>query len=339
MRTYPEQLPQRLMQGLVGNYLIFGNEPLLKQESAEAVIQKGKSEGFEEVHRFSVDAQLNWNDVYDSCQAMSLFSARQIIILNLPDNALTTSQANSLKELQPLLHQDILLILDGPRLNKKQESAKWFTLFANQGTYVPCNTPDQRQLPKFVENRCHALGLKPDHESVMMLSQWHEGNLMALAQSLMKLQLLFPDGNLTLPRLQESLSRHNHFTPFQLTDAMIEGKPKRVVNILRQFEGEGVEITILLRVIQKELVQLCKMQEYGQNGMPLGKIFDHFKVWQARRPPLTSALHRLTLPKLMILLGKLNDIELMVKTDYGSQPWSLLAEFCILFSNPVSQQR
>ncbi|MFD2179403.1 DNA polymerase III subunit delta [Veronia pacifica] len=334
MRTYPEQLAQKLAHSLTNTYLLFGNEPLLKQEALQQVMDSARAHGFDEKHRFTVDAQLSWNDVYDCCQALSLFSARQILILTLPDNPLTTAQANALKVLEPLLHNDILLILEGPRLNKKQESAKWFTLFAQNGVYVPCNTPDQRQLPRFVETRCHALGLKPDHESVLMLAQWHEGNLLALSQSLMKLQLLFPDGELTLPRLRDTLSRHNHFSPFQLTDAMIEGKPKRVVNILRQLEGEGVEITLLLRVIQKELFQLCKMQEYGRNGMSLGNIFDHFKVWQARRAPLTAALHRLPLQRLLGLLKQLSEIEVMVKTDFDSRPWSALAEFCITFSSP-----
>lgn len=336
MRIYPEQLAQRLSQGLCQTYLIFGNEPLLKEESKQAVVDTAQKQGFDEKHRFVVDNQLNWQDVYDVCQALSLFASRQVIILTLPENPLTTAQANALKELQPLLHPDLVLILDGPRLNKKQESAKWFTVFQQHGLYVPCNTPDARQLPRFIENRCHRLDLYPDHESVMLLAQWHEGNLLALSQSLMKLQLLYPDGKLTLLRLQEALSRHNHYTPFQLTDALVEGKAKRAVRIVRQLEAEGVEITLLLRVIQKELVQLCKMQEYGASGMALGKIFDHFRVWQARRPAMTAALHRLTLPTLMHLLQRLAEIEVMVKTDFDSQPWPALSAFCLdMCGHPV----
>ncbi|MGF1768497.1 DNA polymerase III subunit delta [Enterovibrio makurazakiensis] len=339
MRVYPEQLTQRLSQGLCQTYLLFGNEPLLKQEAQQSIITEAAKQGFDEKHRFTVDNQLNWQDIYDTCQALSLFASRQVIVLTLPESALTTAQANALKELAPMLHQDLVLILEGPRLNKKQESAKWFTLFQGNGLYVPSNTPDARQLPRFVENRCHALGLKPDHESVLLLAQWHEGNLLALSQSLMKLQLLYPDGELTLPRLQDALSRSNHYTPFQLTDALIEGKAKRAVRIVRQLEAEGVEITILLRVIQKELIQLCKMQEYGASGMTLNKIFDHYRVWQARRAPLTSALHRLTLPKLMGLVQSLAEIEIMVKTDFDSQPWPALSAFCLdMCGHPVELQ-
>ncbi|PMN95214.1 DNA polymerase III subunit delta [Enterovibrio norvegicus] len=339
MRIYPEQLTQRLSQGLCQTYLLFGNEPLLKQESIQSILNASLQQGFEEKHRFSVDSQLNWQEVYDVCQALSLFASRQVLILTLPDSALTAAQANALKALEPFLHEDILLLLDGPRLNKKQESAQWFTLFQKNGVYIPCNTPDARQLPRFIEARCRELHLKPDHESVMLLAQWHEGNLLALSQSLMKLQLLYPDGELTLIRLQEALSRHNHYTPFQLTDALIEGKAKRAVRIVRQLQAEGVEITLLLRVIQKELVQLCKMQEYGASGMSLNTLFDHFRVWQNRRPILTAALHRLPQPRLMLLLHRLADIEVMVKTDFDSQPWPALSAFTIeMCGHPVMRE-
>ncbi|MGR5456953.1 DNA polymerase III subunit delta, partial [Vibrio alfacsensis] len=80
-------------------------------------------------------------------------------------------------------------------------------------------------------------------------------------QSLEKLSLLYPDGQLNLLRVQESLSRHNHFTVFHWIDAILEGKPKRANRILLQLEAEGIEAVILLRSIQKELQQLIKMQQ------------------------------------------------------------------------------
>ncbi|WP_434359295.1 DNA polymerase III subunit delta [Parasalinivibrio latis] len=332
MRIYPEQLSQSLEKGLLGCYLLFGSEPLLKQESKEQIRHAAKAQGFDEIHRFNIDAQLDWDQVYDCCQALSLFSNRQVIELTVGENGLNTNQANALKALAPQLNPDILLVIDGPRLNKKQESTQWFTLFNKLGTYIPCNTPEPQHLPRFVDARCKKLGLRPDRESIQLLSQWHEGNLLALSQSLLKLQLLYPDGVLTLPRIQEALSRHNHFTPFQLVDAFIAGQGKRAVRILGQLEAEGTEATILLRIIQKELVQLYKMQEMAVSGIPHAKVFDQFRVWQNRRQPTASALQRLPLARLGGLIHQLAAIEVSVKTDYDTSPWpalqALVIELC-----------
>lgn len=329
MKVTPEQLTKRLSQGLAPSYLLFGNDPLLKQEAIDSVLHTAVKHGFDEKHRFTVDKQFNWQDVYDTCQALSLFSRRQIILLTLPETPLVVAQTNALKALIPLLHHDILLVLDGPKLNKNQESSQWFTLLQKNGCYVPCLSPTFQQLPRFIEARCRLIGLTPDPESVQLLAQWHEGNLLALSQSLMTLQLLYPDGKLTLIRLQETLSRHNHYTPFQLTDALIEGKAKRAIRIVQQLEAEGVEITLLLRTIQKELVQLCKIQEYASSGMSLRQIFDQLHLWQAKRAPFTAALHRLPATKLRQLLHRLADIEIKVKSDFDSQSWPGLQAFCI----------
>ncbi len=75
MRIYPEQLADHLKAGLKPCYLIFGDEPLLKLEAIDAVRQVARKQGFDERHSFVVEQGLDWNQVYDACQAMSLFSA------------------------------------------------------------------------------------------------------------------------------------------------------------------------------------------------------------------------------------------------------------------------
>ncbi|WP_318508146.1 DNA polymerase III subunit delta [Photobacterium leiognathi] len=328
MRVYPEQLTQQLEKGLRQAYLLFGNEPLLKQECGDSIKQLAQQQGFLERHHFTIDNQLDWNLVLDCCQAMSLFSAQQIIELDVPDTGLNANQAKALLEVIEHLNPDILLVLTGPYLNKKQESTKWFKALDAIGLYVPCNTPDAKQMPRFIQARCRVLGLKPDHESVQMLAQWHEGNLLALAQSLHKLVLLYPDGELTIVRLQEALSRHNHYTPFQLVDAVLAGQAKRSQRVLRQLQGEGVEATILLRTLQRELTQLYKMQEMGKKGTPLNIIFEQFRVWQNRREMYIGALHRLPLTRLVGIIRQLTQLELQVKTDYDTNPWPALSALC-----------
>lgn len=328
MRIYPEQLAQQLGKGLRQAYLLCGNEPLLKLESSDVIKQAAQQAGFDERHSFTVDAQLDWNTVLDCCQAMSLFSSRQIIELELPENGLNAQQAKSLQEVIDSIHEDILLLVQGPRLNKKQESTKWFKALDAKGLYIPCNTPEARHLPRFIQGRCQQLGLKPDHESVQLLAQWHEGNLLALAQSLQKLVLLYPDGDLTIVRLEEALSRHNHYTPFQLLDAVLAGQAKRSQRVLRQLQGEGVEAVILLRTLQRELTQLYKMQEMGNKGTSLNNIFENFRIWQSRREVYIGALHRLPLPVIIKLLHQLAELELRVKTDFDYQPWDALSALC-----------
>ncbi len=47
IRLYPEQLRAQLNEGLRAAYLLLGNDPLLLQESQDAVRQVAAAQGFE----------------------------------------------------------------------------------------------------------------------------------------------------------------------------------------------------------------------------------------------------------------------------------------------------
>lgn len=328
MRIFADRLADQLSKQLHPIYLLFGTEPLLLQESRQAIQQTAKQQGFEERHRFAVDASFDWNQVYDCCQALSLFSSRQLIELELPEAGVNAAIAKELVSVAEMLHPDILLVIIGSKLTKAQESAKWFKTLNSQGCWVSCLTPDLQRLPQFVQSRCRSLGLKPDAEAVQMLTQWHEGNLFALTQSLEKLALLYPDGELTLIRLEESLSRHNHFTAFHWVDALLAGKGNRAQRILRQLEAEGTEVVILVRTVQKELTQLLQMQMQAKHST-VSQVFDSFKVWQNKRPLYSAAMQRLTIQRLHALMQLLAKIEILTKTQYDQSSWPLLHQLSV----------
>lgn len=336
MRIFADKLADHLKHKHHNVYLVMGNEPLLLQESRDLINRDAKQKGFLEKQRFSLDKQLDWNNVYDCCQALSLFSNLQIIELEIPEAGVSASNAKELANLSTMLNPDILLIIIGNKLTRAQESAKWFKAMHNQGILISCNGPELRYLPQFVQQRCQKLKLTPDAEATQMLAQWHEGNLLALAQSLEKLALLYPDGKLTLLRVESALVRHNHFTPFQWADALLSGQAKRAQRILRQLEAEGEEAIILLRTIQKELFLLCDMQQSLLARQSIAHIFDQHRIWQNKRPFYSAALQRLNMQHLQMLIQQLTKLELDVKTTFSQDYWPQLAHLSLMFCQPTN---
>lgn len=333
MRIFADKLADSLQRQLKGVYLLFGNEPLLLHESKTMIHKAGKQAGFDEKHYFVADNQLNWSEVFDCCQALSLFSARQIIELEIPESGVTAATSKELIAMLDLLHPDILLIVTGSKLTRQQENAKWFKALSQQAVWVNCLTPDIQRLPQFIQTRCYKLGLKPDQQALQMLAQWHEGNLLALTQSLEKLALLYPDGVLTVVRIEEALSRHNHYTPYQWMDALLAGKPKRALRILRQLEAEGVELIILLRTLQRELNLLMQLKRES-NTLPLATLFDRHKIWQSKRPLYSAALGRLNLAAIRHYYRLLTQAEIESKTQYEQSCWPLISQLSVEFCSP-----
>jgi len=95
IRLYPEQLRAQLKEGLRAAYLLLGNDPLLLQESLDAVRHEAASQGFDEHHTVQLDNNTDWNALFSLCQAMSLFASRQTIQILLPETALTRPSMNS----------------------------------------------------------------------------------------------------------------------------------------------------------------------------------------------------------------------------------------------------
>ncbi|WP_380184418.1 DNA polymerase III subunit delta [Kalamiella sp. sgz302252] len=329
IRIYPEQLGAQLREGLRACYILSGNEPLLLQESQDTVRASAQQQGFTEHISVVVDQQTDWDAIYSACQALSLFASRQTLLLSLPENGPNAAIAEKLLTLSTLLHEDILLLLRAPKLTKAQENSAWFKAFSANAVIVPCQAPEQAQLPRWVNARAKSMGLKPDEAAVQLLCYCYEGNLLALSQALARLSLIWPDGKLTLPRVEQAVNDAAHFTPFHWVDALLAGKSKRAQHILRQLKAEESEPVILLRTVQRELLTLLKLQRQMQQT-PLRTLFDQQRIWQNRRPLYTEALQRLGAKQLAQAVSLLTRIELTLKQDYGQAVWSELETLSLL---------
>ncbi|MFJ5429981.1 DNA polymerase III subunit delta [Pectobacterium actinidiae] len=329
IRLYPEQLTAQLHEGLRGCYLVFGSDPLLLQESLDSIKRVAQQHEFSEHFSFVLDLHTDWDAIFSTCQALSLFASRQSLLLVLPENGPNAAMGENLVKLSGLLHPDILLILRGHKLTKAQENSAWFKALAQNSVYINCLTPEQAQLPRWVAQRAKSMKLALDEQATQLICYCYEGNLLALSQALERLALLYPDGKLTLPRVESAVNDAAHFTPFHWLDALLAGKSKRAWHILQQLKQEDCEPVILLRTLQRELLQLLALKR-RMSDTPLRTLFDQQKVWQNRRDLLTQALQRLSLQQLQQAIRLLTQVEITLKQDYGQSVWSELESLAML---------
>ncbi|ARD39093.1 DNA polymerase III subunit delta [Edwardsiella ictaluri] len=328
-RIYPEQLGAQLQDGLRACYFILGNEQLLIQESLDLIRQRARAHGFDEQFSATLDPHTDWDALFSRSQSMSLFASRQILTLTLPDNGVNAAMGERLSQLATLLHPDLLLLLRGPRLTRTQENAAWYKQLSPQATLVSCQTPEQTQLPRWVANRARQMQLQLDEAALQLLCYCYEGNLLALTQALGRLSLLYPDGRLTLPRVEQAVNDAAHFSPFHWLDACLAARSKRAWHILNQLRQEGCEPIVLVRTVQRELLLLLQLKG-GAAQTPLRTLFDKHKVWQNRRPLLTQAMQTLSLPQLHQAVALLSQCEQIIKQDFGQSVWPQLESLTLL---------
>jgi len=109
-RLFPEQLTHSLERKLAALYFLVGEDPLLIEESLDAIQQAAMKALFDEKIGLEINASTDWNDLFERVQSMGLFFNKQIIVLDLPEN-LTALLQNKLSEFISLLTPDVLPVL------------------------------------------------------------------------------------------------------------------------------------------------------------------------------------------------------------------------------------
>ncbi|MFP3014370.1 MAG: DNA polymerase III subunit delta [Arsenophonus sp.] len=323
INIYPEQLSSHLSDKLRSCYLIFGNDPLLSEESVNKICKIAKQQNFSERYTYLIDTNTDWYTIYHISQSFSLFSNKQILILTLPENGPSKIMSEKLFKLVKLLHSDLLLILRCIKLTKTQENNSWYKKICKDGVRINCTTPEQSKLFHWVTQRAKSMSISLDKQANQLLCYCYEGNLLALNQAIERLSLLYSDGYLTFHRVKEGINNAVNITPYHWVDALLVGKIKRAWHILKQLQKEDCETVILLRIIQRELILLLTLKQENSNEN-FKKIFDQYKVFQVRRLMINAALQRLSLLELRLAIQLINKAELHLKQNYSHSIWQKL---------------
>ncbi|PKF62689.1 DNA polymerase III subunit delta [Psychromonas sp. psych-6C06] len=323
MRIYPEQLKQHIKQQLPRCILLFGDEPLLTLEAEDLIKQVAKSQGYLETFSFSLDGNFDKDSIYSHLQSLSLFSEKKILSLTLSK---TSKESTAfLREIAPLLNDDILLLLQGPKLNNQQLNGAWFKGLEQQGVFVVTNAPLPQHFPQWIYQRLKSLALNANKEVIDFLCVHFEGNLLAAKQEFEKLALLYPKQTLNLHQVEQSITTHNHFSIFQWLDSLLEGDKVRSQRILKQLKAEGTELLLLSATLSSEIQKLLKLS-YQEKSTPLAQLLNQQqpKIWASKQALMSKALKRLNTRQLEQLIIQCAELEIIVKVENSADDWQKL---------------
>ncbi len=79
MQFKPAQIASQLARGLAPIYVVAGEEPLLIQETLDAIRRTARRAGYDEREVLDVERGFQWQKVVDSCASLSLFATRRLI--------------------------------------------------------------------------------------------------------------------------------------------------------------------------------------------------------------------------------------------------------------------
>jgi DNA polymerase-3 subunit delta len=137
MQVRSDQLGPHLQKGLRQLYTVWGDEPLLAQEAGDAIRAAARAGGCSErqVHTVA-GAHFDWSGLLGASMAMSLFSERQLIEIRIPSGKPGKDGSDALQRYCESLSDDVVTLVQLPRLDRTQQSSAWFTALDAAGVTV-----------------------------------------------------------------------------------------------------------------------------------------------------------------------------------------------------------
>ena len=154
MQLRADQIEAQLGRGLKLLYTVYGDEPLLAQEAADAIRAAARAAGYIERKVFTVSgAHFDWSAVIAAAQSMSLFADRQLIEIRIPSGKPGKDGSEALQRYCEKLSDDVLTLVQLPRLDGQQTKSAWFSSLDAAGCSVRVDPVDRKALPAWIAQR------------------------------------------------------------------------------------------------------------------------------------------------------------------------------------------
>lgn len=320
--TFPTHLRQAR---LAPAYLLSGDEDLLVAEAADALRAAARQAGYTEREVHFPERVSDWGDIAAGAGSMSLFGDRKILEVRFSGKAGKEGGA-VLQRLIEMAGEDTLLLVITPRLDPATQSTAWVKALEARGAWLPIWEITPRQLEPWLAARARQAGLDLTPAALSLLAVRVEGNLLAAQQEIEKLRLLLPAGRVDEQAILEAVTSSARYDVFTLGEAVLQGDAQRALRVLAGLRGEGVEPTLVLWSITRELRNLWSLRRGEDPARRPGP----------RLPPSQlAALERARPRAAKLPYARLSSralrVDRMIKGRLAGDPWNELALLCAEF--------
>lgn len=318
MRLTADQLKQSLLKSMASIYLVSGEEPLLVDEAADAIRAAARAAGYADRQMFFVDRHFDWDEVRQSVGELSLFSNRRLFEFRMPSGK-PDKGATTLIDIATRPPADIVCLVIVEKFDKKASDAAWVRALDKQGVWVPLQPVTIAALPAWLRARAQSAGVEMQPDAAQLIVDRVEGNLLAAKQELEKLALLADGRPISAELVLQSVGDSARYNVFQLGTAAASGESERTLRILLGLKSEGVEPTLILWALVRELRGLYQVRERNRlrsNGRGTG--------WHQAATPADKALARMGKLNLVQLLRQAHHTDRVVKGQAGGDAWTAI---------------
>lgn len=332
MRLKPEQIAAALQKGLSPIYFISGDEPLQLGEIADAVRAVARKAGYDTREVLVADAGFLWNDLTESAGSLSIFADKKVIDLRLLTGTPGAEGSKALIAYCERLPEDTLLLITAAKMAGASLKSRWFQALDKAGCVIQVWPLEGQDLMRWLQQRMQRRGLQAEAESIRMLASRIEGNLLAAAQEIEKLYVLYGEGYISKQQIFDVVADSSRFDVFKLMDSVLAAKAGRILKILSGLQAEGVAAPVVLWALTREARIFIRIKRALSSGQNKAQVFKNSQIWDKRQQLVSDALSRLgerDLNSILLLSAK---ADRQIKGQQQGEPWETLLAVCLMFA-------
>jgi DNA polymerase-3 subunit delta len=285
MQVRAEQLAGQLQNGLRALYTVWGDEALLAQEAGDLIRAAARASGCTErqVHTVA-GAHFDWSGLLGASQAMSLFAERQLVEIRIPSGKPGKDGSEALQRYCRRLRDDVVTLVQLPRLDRAQQGSAWFSALDGAGVTVRVDAVDRKGLPQWIAKRLaaqgqHVQGGEAGQHTLAFFADRVEGNLLAAHQEIQKLALLYPPGDLSFEQVESAVLNVARYDVFKLGVAVWSGQVERALRMLDGLQAEGEAAVLVHWTLAEDIRALKRVKSAVVSGKPLPLALREARVW------------------------------------------------------------
>lgn len=333
MKLYLDQLGEHLKKRLLPVYLLSGDEPLQLTEAADAVRFAAKSQGYSSRELFYADTGFDWSQLREACDAFSLFGERRVLDLRIP--AKPDKQASA-----ALLHyverppDDAILLITTAKLTTTDQKARWFQAVEKLGVVIQVWPLEGEKLLRWLDRRLSAKGMLADPSGLKILAARVEGNLLAAAQEIEKLHILYGNNRLSDEQIIKAVADSARYDVFDLAEEVLRGQIGRAYRVLMGLKAEGVAPAVALWALAREIRLVAALMAELAAGTSADAAFTKHRIWDSRKATLEAALRRLNRDAIHRALLLSAEADRIIKGMSSGDAWDALLSVCMSLAGP-----
>jgi len=332
MKLRFDQLEAHLQKGLQPIYLLSGDEPLQLMEAGDAIRKRARESGYSEREVFHAESCFDWNGLLAASGSMSLFAEQRLLELRLPSGKPGKEGGAILADYAANPPADTLLLIISGKIERASQNSKWFKALDAAGATLTVWPIEPQALPGWVSQRMRARGMVPTAEAAQLLAERVEGNMLAAAQEVEKLLLLYGEGEISMTQVEEGVADSARYDIFELVDTALLGDVPRTTRVMQGLRGEGVEPILVLWALLREIRAMVQMAAEMARGVGAEQAMAALRVWDKRKPPVRAGLQRHNLNRWQLLLRRGGRIDRMIKGVEPGNPWDELLQLALLMA-------